>query len=160
MYRVLVAGGRISLFEPINRLMFPEPEGRFWGYDVADVVDLAGRVKDAFVRLEHPDAATMMDFDERDLFAMARSAGFAPIHLELHRNLVPGRADVASPSLETLMKSAPNPLAPTLREAVQQALDASEQARFVNCLGAALGGNQSELLWAAVFLVGHKPGGK
>ena len=35
MYRVLRPGGRISLFEPINRLMFPEPPDRFWGYDVA-----------------------------------------------------------------------------------------------------------------------------
>jgi ubiquinone/menaquinone biosynthesis C-methylase UbiE len=159
MYRVLASGGRISLFEPINRLMFPEPDDRLWGYDVAGVADLAGKVKDAFARLEHADAATMMDFDERDLFAMARRSGFASIHLELHRKLVPGRPDVVSPSLETLLKSAPNPLAPTLQEAVDLALDASERARFLGCLDTALAGNDSELLWAAVFLVAHKAGG-
>jgi len=92
LHRVLAPGGRISLFEPINRLMFPEPEDRFWGYDVAAVTDLADRVKDTFAQLEHADAASMMDFDERDLFAMARRAGFAPIHLELHTDLIPGRA--------------------------------------------------------------------
>ncbi len=156
MYRVLAPGGRISLFEPINRLMFPEPDDRFWGYDVTGVAEEAGKVKDAFARLEHADAATMMDFDERDLFAIAQRAGFAPIHLELHRNLVPGRPGVEPPSLETLLKSAPNPLAPTLREAVELALDASEQSRFLSCLGAALAGNDSELMWAAAFLVAHK----
>jgi arsenite methyltransferase len=160
MYRVLAPGGRISLFEPINRLMFPEPDDRFWGYDVGGVVDLAGKVKGAFARLEHPDAATMMDFDERDLFAMARRSGFRSIHLELHCNLIPGRSEVASPSLETLLKSAPNPLAPTLREALEQALDATEQARFLSCLDTALERNDSLLLWAAAFLVAHKDMGQ
>ncbi len=33
-FRALRPGGRISLYEPINRLMFPEPPHEFfWGYD-------------------------------------------------------------------------------------------------------------------------------
>jgi ubiquinone/menaquinone biosynthesis C-methylase UbiE len=156
LYRVLVPDGRISLFEPINRLMFPEPEDRFWGYHVAAVADLAGKVKDAFAHLEHADAATMMDFDERDLFAMARRAGFASIHLELHTNLITGRPGIEAPSLETLLESSPHPLAPTLRETVEQALDTVEQARFLSCLGTALKRNDSQLLWVAAFLVAHK----
>ncbi len=156
LYRVLAPGGRISLFEPINRLMFPEPEDRLWGYDVAAAADLAAKVKDAFARLEHPEAATMMDFDERDLFAMAGRAGFAPIHLELHLNLIPGRSDMEAPSLETLLESSPHPLAPTLRETVEETLDATEQSRFLGCLDSALERNDSQLLWAAAFLVAHK----
>ncbi len=156
LHRVLAPGGRISLFEPINRLMFPEPEDRFWGYDVVAVVDLAGRVKDAFAHLEHAGAVTMMDFDERDLFAMARRAGFAPIHLELHSNLIPGRPGMEAPSLETLLESSPHPLAPTLRETIGQALDGAEQARFIDALGSALERNDSLLVWAAAFLVAHK----
>lgn len=159
LYRVLVPGGRISLFEPINRLMFPEPEDRFWGYNVAAVAELAGKVKDTFTRLEHADAATMMDFDERDLFAMARRAGFASIHLELHTNLITGRPGIEAPGLETLLDSSPHPLAPTLREALEQALDPVEQARFLDCLDTALKRNDSQLLWAAVFLLAHKTAG-
>lgn len=45
MHRVLRPGGRSSLFEPINRLMFPEPDDRFWGYDVTGATDLAPRSK-------------------------------------------------------------------------------------------------------------------
>src|SRR6266511_908511 len=30
-HRVLRAGGRLSIFEPINRLLRPEPTGTFWG---------------------------------------------------------------------------------------------------------------------------------
>jgi arsenite methyltransferase len=156
LHRVLVPGGRISLFEPINRFMFPEPEGRFWGYDVSAVAELAVKVKGAISRLEHAEAAAMMDFDERDLFAMARRAGFARIHLELHRDLIPGRRGAEASSLETLLDSSPNPLAPTLREALAQALDASERERFTGCLAAALERNDSELQWAVAFLVARK----
>lgn len=156
LYRVLTPTGKISLFEPINRLMFPEPEDRFWGYNVADAADLAGSVKDTLASLTHADAATMIDFDERDLFAMARRAGFTSIHLELHCDLVPGRPGIEAPSLETLLESSPHPLAPTLRHAVEQALDTAEQARFLNVLGAALECNDSQPLLAAAFLVAHK----
>ncbi len=56
MHRVLRPGGRISLFEPINRLMYPEPAGRFYGYEVGAVADLAAKVKTALVAL--PEGAT------------------------------------------------------------------------------------------------------
>jgi ubiquinone/menaquinone biosynthesis C-methylase UbiE len=156
LYRVLTPDGRISLFEPINRLMFPEPDNRFCGYDVTAVADLASKVKDTLAQLEHADATTMMDFDERDLFDLAERAGFASIQLELHRALLPGHPGTATRSIDTLLGSSPNPLAPTLREAVEQALDAAEQERFLACLGTALERNDSQLRWAAAFLVARK----
>ena len=84
MHRVLRPGGRLSLFEPINRLMFPEPADRFWGYDVSSVAALADKVKASFDRLEAANAATMMDFDDRDLARLAESTGFERVHLECH----------------------------------------------------------------------------
>ena len=154
--RVLAPDGRISLFEPINRLMFPEPDERFWGYDVSAVTDLAGKVKDAFNELEHADAVTLMDFDERDLFAMAQRAGFDSIHLELHRDLIPGRSLTEARNLDTLLDSSPNPLAPTVREAVEQALSPDQQARFLSCLNQALEQHDSQLRWAGAFLAAKK----
>jgi len=40
-YRVLKPGGRLSIFEPINRFGYPEPPDRFAGYDVAAVATIA-----------------------------------------------------------------------------------------------------------------------
>src|SRR5215469_649235 len=44
-YRVLRPGGRISLFEPINVLMSASDPGRFGGYDVSPVRELAAKVR-------------------------------------------------------------------------------------------------------------------
>ena len=40
-HRVLKPGGRFSLFEPINRFSYPEPDHLWWGFDVRAVADLA-----------------------------------------------------------------------------------------------------------------------
>jgi ubiquinone/menaquinone biosynthesis C-methylase UbiE len=42
-FRVLRPGGRVALFEPVNSFGSPEPENRFWGYDVTEVWDIAAR---------------------------------------------------------------------------------------------------------------------
>ncbi len=47
-HRVLKPGGRISLFEPINRFPLPVPEnlmGAYDGYDIGPVRDLWEKVK-------------------------------------------------------------------------------------------------------------------
>jgi ubiquinone/menaquinone biosynthesis C-methylase UbiE len=88
LYRVLAPGGRISLYEPINCLMFPEPEGRFWGYDLRAVCELVAKVDVKFTELEgseYDDA--MMGFDDRDLARMAEDAGFERIHVECHLDI-------------------------------------------------------------------------
>lgn len=129
--RVLRPGGRVSLFEPINGLMFPEPPGRFWGYDLDSVADLVAKVSSTFTVLE--DSAfreAMMDFDDRDLARLAEGAGFDRVHVECHIDLEPG--SVMRPvSFDALLGSAPNPNAPTLREAITTALDESEQQCFL-----------------------------
>ena len=130
MHRVLRPGGRISLFEPINRLVHPEPADRFAGFDVADVVSLAQRVKAAYARLEHPDAATMLDFDDRDLARFAEGAGFERIHLECHIDVEPGSL-TRTISIDALLGSSPNPHAPTLSETIAEALDPPERERFI-----------------------------
>jgi arsenite methyltransferase len=131
MHRVLRAGGRVSLFEPINRLMFPEPRDRFFGYDVSAAVDLAAKVKLAFAEMEDESlAVTMMGFDDRDLVGLAEDAGFQRIHLECHVDRQPGSM-LQSVSLQALLDGAPNPLAPTVREAVEACLTPVEQRRFL-----------------------------
>jgi arsenite methyltransferase len=130
LHRVLRPGGRISLFEPINRLMFPEPEDRLWGYDVGSFVELAAKVKASYRALEDPAAQTMMDFDERDLVRFAEAAGFQRIHLECHIDIEPS-PHLRAIDLDMLLEIAPNPHAPTLREAVDDALGGPERERFL-----------------------------
>lgn len=134
LHRVLRAGGRLSMFEPINRLMFPEPRGRFWGYDLAPVEGLVERVK--AIITQTTDAAfraAMMDFDDRDLASLAEKAGFARVHVECHIDVDQARGN-APVSIDALLDSAPNPNAPTVREALTTALTESEQVQFSSAL--------------------------
>ena len=127
-YRVLKPGGRLSIFEPINRFAFPEPEHLFWSYDVTPVVDLAAKVRAVYRRTQPPESDPMLDFDERDLIAFAEGAGFAEIHLELQVGIEP---EAAGKRWSAFSRTAPNPKAPTLEEAMALALTADEARQFV-----------------------------
>ena len=86
--RVLRPGGRLSLFEPINRFSFPESADRLLGFDVEPVHELAAKVKALWEA--HETGSPLLDFDERDLFDWAEQAGFERVLLTLE-------ADVSDP---------------------------------------------------------------
>lgn len=73
------------------------------------------------------DPRPMMDFDERDLFRMAVDAGFANVALDLEV-----RSEPASwfTSWDALVKTAGNPLDPTLEESMRELLTPDERERF------------------------------
>ena len=100
-------GGRLSLFEPINRLMFPEPADRFHGYEIASVADLAAKVKAQFPA-DGDDRAAMMGFDDRDLLDLTVAAGFARVRVECHLGVQPGGL-MMPVEFDALLDSAPNP---------------------------------------------------
>ncbi len=132
IYRVLAPGGRVSLFEPINRYFFPPPEDVFMGYDVGPVLPLARKVlavarREESIGKDHP----MMNFGERDLVEYAEGAGFREVHLELHVDIEPLKMPT---SWEAFYNMAPNPNAPTLAEAVEEGLDEEEAGRFIDHL--------------------------
>jgi ubiquinone/menaquinone biosynthesis C-methylase UbiE len=129
-YRVLRPGGRMSLFEPINRFGYPEPPGRFAGYDMTPVADLVAAVRGVFHRRQPPETSTMLDFDERDLLRLAEQAGFAEVHLTLDVTIAPGGMPGAPQSWATFLHSAANPLVPSLAEALAEALSPADAARF------------------------------
>jgi arsenite methyltransferase len=156
MHRVLRPGGRISLFEPINRLMFPEPEARFWGYDVTGVTELAGKVKAVFGRSEQPGAvAAMMGFDDRDLVRLAEQAGFDRVHVECHIDVETGSL-MRSVTLDALLGSSPNPNAPTVGEAIAAALTEPEQRRFVAGLAQAFTEDRTLRRMAVAYVAASK----
>ena len=133
-HRVLRPGGRLSIFEPINSFASPEPEGWFCGFDVGPVADLAEKLKDADRRLA--DDETLVDFDERGLLRFAERAGFRTVELTYEASVEIGAPPhwLAEVSWETYLRIAPNPLAPSLGEAMDEALTPAEAKRFVDHL--------------------------
>ncbi len=157
LHRVLRPGGRISLFEPINRRMFPEPADRLWGYDVGAIVDLADEVKASYMATRDPAADSMMDFDEHDLVRFAENAGFEQLHLECHVDIEPA-AQMRAMDLQTLLDIAPNPLAPSLREVLDAALGAAERDRFLAYFERVVAEEMPIRRSAVAYLVARKGG--
>jgi ubiquinone/menaquinone biosynthesis C-methylase UbiE len=127
-HRVLRPGGRLSMFEPVNRFCFPEPHGRFFGLDAGPHADLAEKVKDHYRSLAGD--ATLGDFDERDLIRFAGEAGFADVELDYEARIYAGPPpwDESSMSWEVFLRTSGNPCAPTVEEAFDAALTPDERA--------------------------------
>jgi arsenite methyltransferase len=126
-YRVLRPGGRISLFEPINRFTYFESLDEHWGFDVSPVRDIAAKMRAHFQALQPIDDDSMMNFDERDLFAFAKQAGFAELHIELRIDSEPRKPQ----RWEIFSQTAYNPRIPTLAEAMAEVLTRAEEERYV-----------------------------
>jgi arsenite methyltransferase len=125
--RVLRPGGRLSIFEPINSY-FPETPDEFWGFDSGPVRDLVAKVLEFEGWTESAYRTDpMMNFTERDLLRYAEAAGFSKVHLDLVVNVEPGTWVV---DWERLLKTAPNPNAHTVEEALRGALTEEELAQF------------------------------
>lgn len=127
-HRVLKPGGRVSLFEPINRRYSALNRDTLFGFDAAPIADLATKVRAVF-ETAAPSDGPMMGFDETDLLELAESAGFSDITvtLELSSTDKPSGAEVF---WSQLMKTSPNPNAPTYGEGIRQALTSEEAAHL------------------------------
>lgn len=131
-HRVLKPRGRLSLFEPINRFGEPQPAHMFWGYDATPIVEIAGKVKTLYQRLQPLESDPMMNFDERDLVTAVEEAGFRDVHLALEIDIRP-IAEVrgaATMTWDSFIQTAPNPRIPSLGEAIAQVLTAEEATKF------------------------------
>ena len=135
-HRVLRPGGRLSIWEPINRFGRPSrpSDGHlFAGYDTAPVQDLARRVGAVFERVQPPETDPMLDFDERDLLTFAQDAGFEEMHLDFEAKIAPygasGDDDVCG--WESFARIPGNPKIPSVEEAMAEALTPEEAERFV-----------------------------
>jgi arsenite methyltransferase len=127
-HRVLRPGGRLSIFEPINRYFDPSAD-EFWGFDARPVRDLVQRLwaHEGSDDEGSNEADPMMNFGERELFEHAENAGFSRIRLEL---VLERKSGSWVRNWDTLLKTAPNPNAGTVQEAIDAALAPDEAARF------------------------------
>jgi arsenite methyltransferase len=122
-HRVLRVGGRLSMFEPINRFHGPGPDSELWGFDLTGLEAITRKVKQAH-HAGKPDNDPMLDFDERDLLALAESTGLTELRLEYQAEI---GHDPSVVDWEMLLRTAPNPLAQTYGELLNQALDPAER---------------------------------
>jgi ubiquinone/menaquinone biosynthesis C-methylase UbiE len=123
-HRALGTGGRLSLFEPINRFGM-EKRRETWGFAIEGAGDLMRKVN-AVYEAAQPESDPMLDFDERDLLRLAEDAGFFPITLEYRAGIEPSEPR----SWETFLHSSFNPKVPTLAEAMEQVLTAAEREQL------------------------------
>ena len=126
--RVLRPGGRLSLWEPINRFGSQERwQDSFIGFPLgSSLEEVAGKLRAVYEVIQPPDSDPMLDFDERDLIRLAEGDGFFPIalHLDAEVRSTPSR------DWDGFVDSAWNPNVPTLREAMEQALTSDECSRL------------------------------
>jgi len=152
--RVLRPGGRLSIFEPINRFGQHEWTGsRFTGIDVEPVQELVDRLREAYGRHVSPEDP-MLDFDERDLFRLAEEAGFHPVELTLEAEVRPSRPV----PWEVFVNSAGNPNLPTLAEAMAETLLAPERDRLTAYLRPIVEAGGGTRRMATAYLRGERAG--
>jgi ubiquinone/menaquinone biosynthesis C-methylase UbiE len=151
-FRVLRPGGRISLFEPINRFGIEEKRRDFWGYPSDGVGELVQRILRVYEEIQ-PESDPMLDFDERDLLRLAEAAGFFPIELEL-------QVDIKSPEprpWQMFLNYSGNPKIPTLAEAMDQALAPEERERLADHLRPLVEQGRGVWRMAHAYLAATKP---
>ena len=152
-FRVLRPGGRVTLFEPVNR--FAQTNGGRWmGYDIAPVAEIARKVRSVYESAQPAESDPMFDFDERRLLELAADAGFFPLRLELE-------SAIEEPWLrnwEVLLHMPLNPRAPSLSDAMDEALDEAERERFVSHLRPLVETGDGVSRRSHLFLTGIKPG--
>lgn len=153
-HRVLKPGGRLSIWEPINSFTYPEPAHLFRGYDVTPVKDLAAKVWAVFRRIQPPETDPMLNFDERDLLALAEGAGFGEVHLNYEAKISPYDASGEDEALdwESLVRIPGNPKIPSVEEAMAEALTPEEIERFVAHLRPLVEAGRGTERWAVAIL--------
>ena len=154
LFRVLRPGGRLSIFEPINRFDHPWPPERFLGYDVTPVADLVRKVMSVYDRLQ-PAEDPMLDFDERDLLRHAEAAGFVDIHLTLEATI--GSRPWARGPWEAFLRTTGNPCVPSLADVLDEALTEAEKERFRAHLEPLVERGEGESRMALAYLWALKP---
>lgn len=155
-FRVLRPGGRISLFEPINRFLKQRRPNSMFDLPRSPVDDLLAKVRDAYNSAIEEAVEPMIDFDERDLIDWAVTAGFEAIELDYRAQLdVPAEPII---NWGVLKRTSPNPLAPTYGQVIAAALTDDERERLDTHMDAmAAAGTPTRRTIATAFLRALRP---
>ena len=138
-FRVLRAGGRVSLFEPVNRR-----NTQLW--ELVDFGDLSERVEADFYRRWPPDHP-MQDFDAEELARRFEEAGFVDVDADVVITNVTVTPDA-------VLHGVGAPGSPSLLDAWREGFTAEEIEQLEAAVRAA---GTTEPQWPAVYLAGRKP---
>jgi arsenite methyltransferase len=147
LHRVLRRGGRLSIFEPINRFGRDDRADRLWGFDMSGLEAIAVKVRRHY-EASAPGLATMLAFDERDLLRHAEAAGFVDLRLTYAAEVT----QHGSGSVDETLRQAPNPLVPPLGDIVAAALTPPEEAALRERFAAELAAGRQERRLATAYL--------
>ncbi len=129
-YRVLRPGGRISIFEPINKFSaINSPD--YLDLDFSSLkhelsLKILGPLGYPLDTINNP----MLNFDERDLFRFAEEAGFKDIKIE---NCLIKTSKIMLQPWEVFLESSANPLAPPMKD-ILNTLSLEEKCLATNFL--------------------------
>jgi arsenite methyltransferase len=153
LFRVLRPGGRLSIFEPINRFGMGERRREVFGLDEPEIGPIAAKLEAVYGEAQ-PEDDPMLDFDERDLMRDAETAGFFPVRAEVRLDVERQEAR----SWEGFLESSGNPNVPTLAEAMESALTSEERERYTAYLRPRVEGGLGRWRMAHAYLWASKPG--
>jgi arsenite methyltransferase len=123
-FRVLRPGGRISLFEPINRdrhILGEMYKNEYYGYNTSEIAYLMRRIE-ASDSARNPDDDPMTDFSYLDLLTMCADTGFGENHVEVHCDVTRRKPR----SWNSFINFAPNPNAETIGEELRRIFSRDE----------------------------------
>jgi 2-polyprenyl-3-methyl-5-hydroxy-6-metoxy-1,4-benzoquinol methylase len=155
VHRVLRPGGRLALFEPINSFGQPADPNRLWGFAVDGALAEAAAVNRA-AAANAPEHATMLNFDERDLFRLVLQAGLVDVRMDYHAEI--GAGSPPATDIDAFLATAPNPLASTYGDLIAAALPPDAAGRLRARLARALAERDFVRRAAVVYLAARRPG--
>jgi ubiquinone/menaquinone biosynthesis C-methylase UbiE len=150
-FRVLRPGGRLGVFEPLNGF-WGDHDDTFFGYRLPESVRRLGDTVRAAWRDQY---RRLLSFDATELIRSAEVAGFSPVDGFIEAKIAPGGS--WSRDWESALEMAPNPLAMSLREAIESALDADAASIFRDALRPLVEHGEGVTRTAALYLFAKKP---
>jgi ubiquinone/menaquinone biosynthesis C-methylase UbiE len=154
-HRVLKPGGRLSLWEPINRVAETFAPGWYWGAGVEGVEALSERLGAFYRALQPLDSDPMLDFDERDLLRQCEEAGFRYVRVTLSIHTAPARPA----SWAGWLNTSGNPNIPSRADEMQQLFTDDERALFESAVRPRIEAGGQLQRSAVAHLVAVKDGG-
>jgi arsenite methyltransferase len=158
--RILKPGGRLSIAEPILQ------DDAFYARALRKRVDDQSQPADRFLTLLHrwraaqfPDTeeacakSPIANFSERDVFNMARAAGFAQVHLQLNIDEAPSRIT----SWDVFIESSPHPWAPSLRQILAEQFTQEERQFFERSVRPTVELGKNVSIERSLYLQAQKP---
>ncbi len=148
--RVLREGGRLSLSEPVDARFLDSTGERYFGWDVAEVAELAKRVMSVFEDMQ-PGDDPMLTMGLGRLVALAEDSGFSEVGGTL---LVSSsrRGPASQEDITRVMQARANPQVPSTVEAARRALPSHQADVFLTSLRHAMETGRGRMQSATAFL--------